>query len=332
MSTTPNAPISAKDVETALNTGISTNYPASTSVLTFNDTLVRTLASKPTTKSPISMNDMRSKAGPVASGTVLSSSCAGSTLTQTIADGRYGSSTVTTANSPSCRYRETSTIAVNSNGGMAYYFDAAHYGSLYKPGMSDLVITINPGVIVGISASTIPCFNILNASPGDTVTIYNYGTIVGGGGQGGGGGINGRGGDGFAGGTAIKVTVPVTIYNYGIIAGGGGGGGGGAGSPSAPASTHGGGGGAGYGPSYGGGSYGTATAGGAGAPATSTGAAGGDGGGWASAGSAGGSFTYLYITLMITAPGGAGGAGGLAVEGKSNITWGATGTIYGGQV
>lgn len=97
---TPTGQISAKDIETTLNEGLSTNYPSATAPLTFNDSLVRTLASKPS--GSISLNDMRGKAGPKPYGTVISSGCSGSTLTTVIADGMYGTTLVTTPNSSLC--------------------------------------------------------------------------------------------------------------------------------------------------------------------------------------------------------------------------------------
>ncbi len=88
----------------------------------------------------------------------------------------------------------------------------------------------------GFNASTMPS--------GASVTLYNYGNILAGGGNGGIGAsesddvcqANGNSGAGGAGGNAIQTIngVPITVFNYGIIrAGGGGGGGAGAGCCSA---------------------------------------------------------------------------------------------------
>lgn len=58
---------------------------------------------------------------------------------------------------------------------------------------------------------------------------------------------------------------------------------------------------------------------------------GGDGGFWGAAGSSGQDSIYKFpLGNGHTSNGGTGGAGGLAVVGNSNITWGATGTRYGG--
>jgi hypothetical protein len=102
MSNTPDKPISVKDVETALDGGLSTNYPSASSKLTFNDSLVRTLAGKPS--GIISMNDMRNKAGPTAYGTILrTTSCSGSSMGTIMADGRYGEiAGPPILNSPAC--------------------------------------------------------------------------------------------------------------------------------------------------------------------------------------------------------------------------------------
>ena len=97
---TPSGTISATDVENILNEGGVNNYPGGKSRLTFNDTLVRTLAARPS--GAISMNDMRGKAGPLPYGTLISSSCSGTTLVGNYADGRYGQYQGYTANSPLC--------------------------------------------------------------------------------------------------------------------------------------------------------------------------------------------------------------------------------------
>jgi len=58
---------------------------------------------------------------------------------------------------------------------------------------------------------------------------------------------------------------------------------------------------------------------------------GGSGGFWGAAGGAGGGSNYVFPSANSrTASGGGGGAAGLAIWGNNNITWGATGTRYGG--
>lgn len=113
-----------------------------------------------------------------------------------------------------------------------------------------LRVTVEPGVLVGAPNAATPAFTTGALVAGSTVTVTNYGDIIGAGGEGGSGGNGGSGGagnlpycgrPGGPGGIAIAATVPMTITNNGLIAGGGGGGGG----MSACNETAGGGGGAG---------------------------------------------------------------------------------------
>jgi hypothetical protein len=155
------------------------------------------------------------------------------------------------------------TIAANTNNYDVY----TNRGPSYVPGISDITVTINPGVTVG--STTVPAYAMLvpNAfSPTDTVTIVNNGIVYSAGGPAGAGGpiaaplTANPGGGGSPGGGALYVNRPVTVVNNGTIrAGGGGGGGGGAGvgfNPGLPkgnAGGSGGGGGGGAGFSGGGG-------------------------------------------------------------------------------
>lgn len=119
-------------------------------------------------------------------------------------------------------------------------------GPSYVPGISDITVTVNPGIFVGSPSTGSYAMLVPSAfSPGDTVTIINNGGIYGAGGAGGPGGPAASvprnvtpspsnfyavaGSAGSAGGNAVYVNRPVTITNNGTIAGGGGGGGGGAG-------------------------------------------------------------------------------------------------------
>lgn len=103
---TPSGQISMIDIQNAMNAGLSTNYPGGTSLITFNDSLVRTLANRPTGN--ISMDEMRNKPGPLAYGTAVNAGACGingtpaSTFTQIVNDGRYGTFTAVTPNHPSC--------------------------------------------------------------------------------------------------------------------------------------------------------------------------------------------------------------------------------------
>lgn len=102
---------------------------------------------------------------------------------------------------------------------------------------SNVLATVNAGVTIRSTATGTPALTINGSWPGG-VRLVNNGTIFAQGGAGGGGGrvgpppaygpqpLGGTGQPGFAGGTALAVSVPVTIQNAGTIAGGGGGGGG----------------------------------------------------------------------------------------------------------
>lgn len=258
-------------------------------------------------------------------------------------------------------------ITISAN---TYNYDVyTNRGPTYSPGISDITVTVNPGVTVG--STTTPAYAMLvpNAfNPGDTVTIVNNGVIQGMGGGGGAGGL-GRsaprvvnpGSPGASGGSALYVNRPVTVTNNGTIAGGGGGGGGGGAAvdATAPAKTQnalgggGGGGGAGFNGGGGGtggqgitqgqapfgrpgspGGSGTSPAGGGGgaggAPApTATSGSGGSGGGRGATGSTGGSGSSTSGS-PASSSGGSGGAAGNYIVGNPFVTWPATGTRQGG--
>jgi hypothetical protein len=234
--------------------------------------------------------------------------------------------------------------------GNTYNYDVfANRGPTYTAGISDITVTVNPGVTVG-STST-GAFAMLVPSgfnAGDTVTIVNNGVIQG---MGGGGGTGGSvpsgssssspGGPGAGGGSAISVSRPTVITNNGTVAGGGGGGGGGAGrytvNPKGATRSGGGGGGggAGFNGGAGGGggtgfptasngspgSAGTSPAGGAGGPSPSN--PGGSGGGRGAAGTAG-------TPVSPSTLGGSGGGAGNYIVGNPFVTWPVTGTRQGG--
>lgn len=107
-------------------------------------------------------------------------------------------------------------------------------------------VYINSGVTLqaagnggGSGAAGNPGFNSSTMPAGAKITLFNYGTILAGGGNGGQGGRESDGvcesdQDGFNGGRGgdailTSSTVPVRVYNYGLIRAGGGGGGGGRG-------------------------------------------------------------------------------------------------------
>jgi hypothetical protein len=248
--------------------------------------------------------------------------------------------------------RNTISITISANTNNYNLFN--NLGGSYIAGLTDVVVTINNGVVVGSSSTGSPAFTISGFTSGDTVSITNNGTIVGKGGAGASGGnadFNGTataGSTGSNGGAALSVGFATNITNNGIIAGGGGGGGGGGGSVvfigvGSRAVLGGGGGGGGAG-SGSGGSGGIATPsgtnGGAGDSGTSsTGGNGGIGPSYTTSkagnGGSGGSFgasgsSGATSTGSVTANGGSGGAGGNYVNGSSNVTWLATGTRLGG--
>lgn len=236
---TPTGQISAKDVETTLNEGISTNYPGTISKMGFNDGLVRTLASKPS--GAISMNDMRGKAGPTPYGTIISSGCSGSTLTVVTADGRYGTTTTTTNNSPACAITASLTISSNTTN---YILNPSKVSG-YSAGKTTVTFTVNSGIYLYSTATGTPALTVSGFTAGDVINIVNNGYILGQGGKGSGAiGVNSLvvhpGGFGIgtdlnllargnfapeAGGPAISLGYNVTITNNSYIAGGGGGGG-----------------------------------------------------------------------------------------------------------
>lgn len=224
-------------------------------------------------------------------------------------------------------------------------------------------VIVNSGVVMYATPGNY-AFNTNSSWPaGTTIRLFNYGTIVG---YGGNGGIvdystySYVSSNGSAGGPGLLASAPITIYNYGIISGGGGGGGAGASIelrdytvsyPGGFWSTYlyepggGGGGGNAFGSggsstlysSYPGnnGSAGGLLTGGAGGLGISDGGSfisgnGGAGGSYANAGANGGaaSGSVLQYANNIYPPT-SGGAGGNAVSGNANITWAVTGTRYG---
>jgi len=210
-----------------------------------------------------------------------------------------------------------------------YNFDVyANRTNAYVPGLTDISVTVNPGVYVGSNAATSPAMSVPNSfTVGDTVSITNNGFIYGRGGQGG-NGVQLPGAPGAIGDTGLYVNRPTTVFNYGEISGGGGGGGGGAiyipfKGPSSAGG--GGGGGAGYaaGTSNGNGSSGTLNTGGTGG-AGGVGQTGGNGGGRGAAGTAG-----QGISGANPGAGGVGGGGGYSVIGSAFINFAVTGTRTG---
>lgn len=228
----------------------------------------------------------------------------------------------------------------------------------------NLTVTVNSGVSVYAPNPGASAFFTGSPYPsGSTLTLLNYGTIMGGGGNGGAGGsANGTnntytaGGAGFGGGPALYAVASITVYNYGTIAGGGGGGGGGAAAGNTPdgkGSYMGAGGGGGGGRPFGvggaagfasGGTYGNTTSQTAGGTGTLTTAGaggnrgvigsavgagvGGAGGALGSNGSNGLTPDQGYVNLGQSSPG-TGGAQGSYVLGNGFVTWAVAGTRLG---
>lgn len=94
----------------------------------------------------------------------------------------------------------------------------------------DVVCTINSGVTVFASSTSVYAFNTGSVYPAlSALTIVNNGTILGRGGNGGNALTSTTSGSGTSGGPALFVGAPCSIINNGRISGGGGGGGAGGG-------------------------------------------------------------------------------------------------------
>lgn len=228
-------------------------------------------------------------------------------------------------------------------------------------GSSQLLATINSGVIIYSGSTGTPAMTIDGSYPGGVV-LTNNGTILGKGGQGGSitagseysGQLvcncsccsDGQTSSGGAGGTGLYIASAVTINNAGRISGGGGGGGAGGqvnawnqpGAAGGGGIGNGAGGTAGWGGSGNGGAGTLTSAGGAGGRCICTegtylaGGAGGSGGSYGASGGSGGNAQCGGNTNCPSGSGrGAtgGGSGGAATSGQSNVTWTATGTRNG---
>lgn len=138
---------------------------------------------------------------------------------------------ISTITSPSGRQQINITISTAAFKNLDVYYEAIHTG-LYYPGYTDVKLIIQNGSVIGCDVKNKAALTISGFVPGDTITIENYGTIVGYGGQGGHGVNLGEAPDsrnnGLNGGIAIRATCPVASFlNNGLIGGGGGGGAGG---------------------------------------------------------------------------------------------------------
>jgi len=264
---------------------------ASTASTNLNETAVRTLFVKPTALSTIAMSD------------------------------GYGKVNRVTVN-----YNFTT----NNNYYTVTLGTTAPTTGTYIAGKTDAVINVGSNgspIYLYSNAVGSPALTIAGGTAGDTITINNYGYILGCGGDGG-SWLNGSSASGGNGGTGISIaslsSISVQINNQGYICGGGGGGG--ACGDTAPSAYNqyewaaGGGGGA------GGGNGGSAT----GTLPVSAGtcliygnATGGSPGGVGTAGSTG-SLAYNSVVGPFQSSWGGGGGG----RNPSNPTGGASGTAY----
>lgn len=130
-----------------------------------------------------------------------------------------------------------------SNSGLGYEgqalqtFLASNYNyNVNTPGITINITIPADYVLGGYAPSSLSALDLSGFSSLDTINIYNYGKIIGGGGAGGGGGTgNSNGNTGSSGTSGIFATsclAPINLYNYGEIRGGGSGGGGGGGGNS----------------------------------------------------------------------------------------------------
>lgn len=245
-------------------------------------------------------------------------------------------------------YRQVINLTYTGNVNNVNVYNAA--SPYFTSGIpADIIVTINPGVIIGSNSTgsyslTVPTGSYPTDGYSNTrIFIFNYGYIVGSGGAGAAGNCgDGGGGTGGNGGPSLLIQYSTTISNYGTIAGGGGGGGGGGGDYDSCGKNGccrtfcGGGGGGGAGSIVGPGGYGGAGNGGASGSLTNGGAGGPSGGsdgcGFAGAGGNGGNLGSPGNGGGSGGPtpgGGPGGAAGYYVTGNSNVIWSVTGTRLG---
>jgi hypothetical protein len=303
---TPSGQISLNDVNVELGL-------AGTTLISMNQSNVRTLAGVGGSGTPISMQNLQNKSNRVTASATISANTSNYTLNTAKASGYVAGKTDMTLTINSGVF-----VSSSSTGSYALTVDTS-----WTTG--DTVTIVNNGTIIGRG--------------GDG---GNGGTITGGGGT-----LN-PGSPGSNAGPALLVQRATSINNINRIAGGGGGGGGGGSTIVAT----GGGGGGGIGVSTGGatqfgfgggqsaGGNGTLTAaggGGSGASSsgstdcgffTSQGGSGGAGGTFGSSGNGGANGSNTQSGFYDRA-GGGGGSAGAAVVGNSNITWIATGTRNG---
>lgn len=231
--------------------------------------------------------------------------------------------------------RNTQNVTISTNS-LQQTVDTTTLSS-YIAGVTDVVITVSPGVYVYSDNNAIAGLTIGNFIAGDTVKLTNNGYIMGRGGT----GASGNGAAGV-GGPAMNIFYPITLTNNSYIAGGGGGGGGTRDGPSGATAGGGGGagggtggngfgvsGGAGGGPGASGGSgtstnnlYGVGHGGGGGGRILPGTGGGGNGGG---GGAGGGGGNYSNSSGGSGGGGTSTGSGGSFVGGGGGGGWSAAG-------
>jgi hypothetical protein len=188
----------------------------------------------------------------------------------------------------------------------------------YSAGKSDITITVNSGVYLYSTSTSVPALTITGATTGDTITLVNNGFIMGMGGAG--SSIPEAGGTvanpGFPGGPAISLGYSISLTNNSSIGGGGGGGSNAGGNGC-------GGGGAGGGS---GGSYLAGTFNNIGGVGGAPGAAGGRGGGSGAGGGGGRIMPGVGGAGFAGVEGGFGGGAGGGGAGGTGVTVNAGGS------
>jgi hypothetical protein len=199
----------------------------------------------------------------------------------------------------------------------------------YIAGLSNVTVVVNPGVYLYATSTGSAGLSLFGGTTGDTLTLVNYGYIMGQGGAGGNGFTPSGAG---AGGPALSIGRSLTINNtYGaaFIAGGGGGG-----ASRNTAGSGGGGGGAGGGGGGPGRTGGTLNAGGGGGGLGGVGGTGSRttyGTGGTGGGSGGGGGTYGQNAKGISGGAAGGGGGGRILPGTGGSPNGGTANAAGGS-
>jgi hypothetical protein len=322
MALNSSGPISLGGSTTGQSTNIELGQSTSTQI-SLNDTLVRTMAGKTSANSAISFSDLYGKTAEFIFNDTISSDQSRYHLRNAAILAGWNGIIILKA---------TVTINAGVTVGTAigyYAFDTGasfpvgsiltlnNYGSIIgwggPGGYGGGITSVNPNQLSASSSGS-------NGGPAlyarSNITISNFGTIGGGGGGGGGGGS--------------AVSLDGGLWTGGL----GGGGGGGAGSPIGSGGAAG----SWSGTSASPGSSGTANSGGNGGSylnvGTSSwsgrrGGSGGNGGSLGANGSAGEDGNPVLLQSPVQGLGGAVGPAGAAIVGNSYITWSVTGTRYG---